>query len=53
VAYPKRATGVASDLDFTTVQRFGLDAGMVDTKSVAADDVWTAVRLVTRREDRR
>lgn len=53
VAYPKKASGVPSDLDFEAVQNAGLAAGLVDNKSASIDGVWTAVRFVYRTEDRR
>jgi hypothetical protein len=37
---------------FDDVQRIGLDAGLVDNKSIAIDDDWSAVRFVYRRRDR-
>lgn len=52
VVYPKKSSGVPGDLGFAAVQRVGLDAGLVDNKSAAVDDVWTGVRFVIRREDR-
>jgi hypothetical protein len=52
VAWPKKASKIATDLDFDTVQRIGLDAGLVDNKSAAIDDLWQAVRFVYRLENR-
>jgi hypothetical protein len=52
VAWPKKSSQVASDLSFETVQRVGLDAGLVDNKSCSIDETWQALRFVTRREDR-
>jgi hypothetical protein len=52
IAYPKKASNVASDLSFESVQHIGLEHGLVDNKSCAIDDDWTAVRFVYRREDR-
>jgi hypothetical protein len=52
VAWPKRAAGVATDLDFGFVQRLGLDAGLVDNKTAAIDATWTSVRFVVRVADR-
>ena len=52
VAYPKKASKIPSDLSFESVQRIGLDGGLVDNKSVAIDDAWTAVRFVRRLQDR-
>jgi hypothetical protein len=52
VAWPKQRSRVPTDLDFPTVQQIGLDAGLVDNKSCAIDDTWTALRFVVRRADR-
>jgi Protein of unknown function (DUF3052) len=52
VAYPKQASGEPTDLSFAAVQEIGLEAGLVDNKSCAIDDVWTAVRFVYRLRDR-
>lgn len=52
VAYPKKSSGVSTDLSFEVVQRIGLDAGLVDNKSCAIDDTWTAIRFVYRVKDR-
>src|SRR5262245_863700 len=52
IAWPKKASRLETDLDFATVQRIGLDAGLVDNKSAAIDDDWQAVRFVYRRADR-
>ena len=52
VAWPKKAAKIETDLDFETVQRIGLDAGLVDNKSAAIDDAWQAVRFVYRVSDR-
>jgi hypothetical protein len=52
IAYPKKSSALESDLTFETVQRIGLDAGLVDNKSIAFDDDWSAVRFVYRRADR-
>jgi hypothetical protein len=52
IAWPKKASKLETDLDFDTVQRVGLAAGLVDNKSAAIDDAWQAVRFVYRRKDR-
>jgi len=52
VAWPKKASKIETDLDFDSVQRIGLDGGLVDNKSAAIDDLWQAVRFVYRLEDR-
>jgi hypothetical protein len=52
IAYPKKSSRLETDLTFDVVQRIGLDAGLVDNKSIAFDGDWSAVRFVYRREDR-
>ena len=52
VVWPKQASGVDTELDFDEVQRHGLDAGLVDNKVAAIDDVWSGLRFVVRTEDR-
>ena len=52
VAYPKRSSGVATDLTFSEVQATGLAAGLVDNKSCAIDSTWSGVRFVYRARDR-
>ena len=52
VAYPKKASGVATDLTQDEVRELGLAGGLVDVKICAVDDVWSAVKLVYRLSDR-
>ena len=52
VAWPKKASGVATDLSFEIVQPLGLGAGLVDNKVCAIDDVWSGLRFVYRVKDR-
>src|SRR6266540_2887331 len=52
VAWPKKAAKIETDLDFDTVQRIGLESGLVDNKSCAVDGRWQAVRFVRRLRDR-
>jgi hypothetical protein len=49
---PKKAAKLETDLDFETVQRIGLDAGLVDNKSASIDERWQALRFVYRLADR-
>jgi hypothetical protein len=53
VAWPKKSSGVPTDLSFSTVQRVGLDAGLVDVKICAVNDVWSGLKFVYRLKDRR
>ena len=52
IAWPKKSSGVPTDLDFDAVQRRGLALGLVDNKVCAVDEVWSALRFVVRRADR-
>ena len=52
VAWPKKAAKLETDLDFDTVQRIGLENGLVDNKSASIDERWQAVRFVYRLSDR-
>jgi hypothetical protein len=52
VAWPKKAAKVPTDLDFDFVQQLGLSTGLVDNKSCAVDQTWTALRFVVRLADR-
>ena len=52
IAWPKRASGVSTDLDENVVRELGLAAGLVDNKVCAIDDVWSGLRLVYRLRDR-
>jgi hypothetical protein len=52
VAWPKKSSGVTTDLSFTPVQRIGLDAGLVDVKICAIDDTWSGLKFVYRLKDR-
>src|ERR1044072_2501377 len=52
IAWPKKSSGVATDLTFDRVQRIGLDAGLVDVKICAVDDTWSGLKFVYRLKDR-
>jgi hypothetical protein len=52
VAWPKKASGIETDLSFAAVQEIGLGAGLVDNKSCSVDADWQALRFVYRLADR-
>ena len=52
VLWPKKTSGVPTDLLFTNVQEIGLAAGLVDVKVCAVDDVWSGLKFVFRLRDR-
>ncbi len=55
IAWPKKASGVATDLDEGVVRDVGLAAGLVDYKVAAIDATWSGLcfarRRVTRSEE--
>ena len=52
VAWPKKSSGVVTDLTFNNVQRIGLDAGLVDVKICAVNETWSGLKFVYRLKDR-
>jgi hypothetical protein len=52
VAWPKRSSGVATDLDENVIRELGLAGGLVDNKVCAIDATWSGLRFVQRLRDR-
>jgi hypothetical protein len=52
IAWPKRTSGVATDLSENPIREIGLHHGLVDNKVAAIDDTWSGLRFVYRRADR-
>ena len=52
IAWPKRASGVATDITEDTVREVALPLGLVDNKVCAIDEVWSGLRVVWRRDRR-
>jgi hypothetical protein len=52
IAWPKRASGVPTDLTEGAVRELGLAGGLVDNKVCAIDSTWSGLRLVYRLRDR-
>jgi hypothetical protein len=52
IAWPKRASGVSTDLDENVVRGHALASGRVDVKVAAIDEVWSGLKNVIRRSDR-
>ncbi len=50
VAWPKRSSGVATDMTESAVREAALPLGLVDTKVCAIDPTWSGLRLVWRKE---
>lgn len=49
IAWPKKTSGVKSDLSEPEVRRLGLAVGLVDYKIAAIDEVWSGLRFAKRR----
>jgi hypothetical protein len=52
VSWPKRASGVATDLTDHVAREVALPLGLVDNKVCAINETWTALRFVWRRSAR-
>jgi hypothetical protein len=52
IAWPKKASGVPTELTEDVVRIEGIADRLVDNKVCAVDDVWSGLRLVIRIEDR-
>jgi hypothetical protein len=52
IAWPKRSSGVPTDLDENLVREIGLAEGLVDNKVCAIDATWSGLRFVLRLRDR-
>jgi hypothetical protein len=53
VSWPKKSSGVATDLDENIVREIGLNAGLVDVKVCAVTEVWSGLKFVRRVKDRK
>jgi len=52
VSWPKKASGVRTDLTEGVVRRIALERGLVDVKVAAIDATWSGLKLVYRLKDR-
>jgi hypothetical protein len=50
IAWPKRSSGVATDIDENLLREVILPTGFVDNKVCAVTEVWSGLRFVLRRE---
>jgi hypothetical protein len=53
VAWPKKSSGVSTDLTENIVRARGLDGGLVDVKVCAIDATWAGLKFVRRLRDRK
>ena len=48
ISWPKKASGVATDITEDVVRAVALPTGLVDVKVAAIDEVWSGLKLVRR-----
>jgi hypothetical protein len=53
VSWPKKASGIATDVSDNVIRAVALPMGLVDIKVCAVDDTWSGLKLVIRKENRR
>jgi hypothetical protein len=53
VSWPKRSSGVSSDVTENHIREIALPLGLVDVKVCAVDETWSGLKLMIRRELRR
>jgi hypothetical protein len=52
VSWPKKSSGIASDLTDVVVRDTALPLGLVDTKVCAIDDIWSGLKFVIPKDQR-
>ncbi|MEM7278072.1 MAG: DUF3052 family protein [Pseudomonadota bacterium] len=52
ISWPKRASGVPSEVTEDTIREVALPRGLVDIKVCAVDATWSGLKLVIRKENR-
>jgi alkylation response protein AidB-like acyl-CoA dehydrogenase len=50
IIWPKKASGLATDLGEIEVRRYGMDSGFVDYKVCAVDQTWSGLLFARRRQ---
>jgi len=53
ISWPKKSSGVTTDVDENIVREIGLTVGLVDVKVCAVTEVWSGLKFVRRLKDRR
>jgi hypothetical protein len=53
VSWPKKSSGIPSEITEDTVREIALPQGLVDIKVCAVDDTWSGLKLVIRKENRK
>jgi hypothetical protein len=53
IAWPKKSSGVTTDVTDNTIREVALPTGLVDNKVCAIDETWSGLRLVIRVANRK
>ncbi len=53
VSWPKKASGVTTDVTEDVIRAVALPIGLVDIKVCAVDETWSGLKLVVRRSNRK
>src|SRR5258706_11935620 len=53
LSWPKKSSKVSTDITEDTIREVALPMGLVDIKVCAVDEVWSGLKLVVRKENRR
>jgi hypothetical protein len=52
ISWPKRSSGIETDVTEDVIRKHALRAGVVDVKVCAVDETWSGLKLVYRLKDR-
>ena len=52
ISWPKKSSGVVTDLNENIIRDFGLKNGLVDVKVCAIDETWSGLKFMFRLKDR-
>jgi hypothetical protein len=52
ISWPKKSSGMATDLNENSIREIGLGLGLVDVKVCAVDETWSGLKFVYRLKDR-
>jgi hypothetical protein len=53
ISWPKKSSGVSTDITEDTVRTVAFPLGLVDIKVCAVDETWSGLKLVVRKENRK
>ena len=53
VSWPKKSSGISTDVTEDVVRQIALPLGLVDIKVCAVDEIWSGLKLMIRRENRK